>query len=75
VVITAIPAPANVLGKNALELDLEGQRRVIALSRFGVPRIPDKNLTVQDGDILHVSVVRGSAADLKGDLEKVGRPE
>jgi trk system potassium uptake protein TrkA len=75
VVITAIPAPANVLGKNALELDIEGQRRVIALSRFGVPRIPDKNLTVQDGDILHVSVVRGGVVDLKGDLEKVGRPK
>src|SRR5919106_1371800 len=75
VVITAIPAPANVVGKNVLDLDIEGHRRVIALSRFGVPRIPDKNLTVQDGDILHVSVVRGSAVELRGDLEKVGRPE
>jgi len=75
VVITALPAPHGVVGKNVLDLDLEGQRRVIALSRFGVPRIPDKNLTVQDGDILHVSVVRGSATELKGDLEKVGRPE
>src|SRR5919106_832329 len=75
VIITALPAPAGTVGKNALDLDLDGQRRVIALSRFGVPRIPDKTLTVQDGDILHVSVVRGSAAHLKGELEKVGRPE
>ena len=75
VVITALPAPHGAVGKSVLDLDLEGQRRVIALSRFGVPRIPDKNLTVQDGDILHVSVVRGSAAELKDELEKVGRPE
>src|ERR687892_2923711 len=46
VIITALPAPAGAVGKNALDLDLEGQRRVIALSRFGVPRIPDKTLTV-----------------------------
>ena len=34
----------------------------IAVSRFGVPRVPDKDLTVQDGDILHFSVVRGDVA-------------
>jgi trk system potassium uptake protein TrkA len=75
VIITALPAPPSVVGKSAVELDLDGQRRVIAISRFGVPRIPDKSLTVQDGDILHVSVVRGGAAELKAELEKVGRPE
>jgi trk system potassium uptake protein len=75
VIITTLPAPPGVVGKSALDLDLDGQRRVIAVSRFGVPRIPGKNLTVQDGDILHVSVVRGGVVELKGDLEKVGRPE
>lgn len=75
VVITALSAPEGVVGKGALELDLEGRRRVIALSRFGVPRVPDKNLTVQDGDILHISVARSDAATLRDDLKKVGRPE
>jgi trk system potassium uptake protein TrkA len=75
VIITTLPAPPGVVGKSALDLDLDGQRRVIAVSRFGVPRVPGKNLTVQDGDILHVSVVRGGVVELKGDLEKVGRPE
>jgi trk system potassium uptake protein TrkA len=75
VIITTLPAPPGVVGKSALDLDLDGQRRVIAVSRFGVPRIPGKNLTVQDGDILHVSVVRGGVVELKGDLEKVGRRE
>jgi trk system potassium uptake protein TrkA len=75
VVVTALQAPAETVGKKALDLDLDGRRRVVAVSRFGVPRVPDGSLTVQDGDILHVSVVRGSVAELKDDLSKVGRPE
>jgi trk system potassium uptake protein TrkA len=75
VVITAMPAPPEVVGRSAVTLDLDGQRRVIAVSRFGVPRIPDRTLTVQEGDILHISVVRGDAAQLGDDLKKVGAPE
>ena len=75
VVITALQAPAETVGKKARDLDIEGQRRVIAVSRFGVPRIPDAALTVQDGDILHVSVLRGAVADLGESLKKVGAPE
>src|SRR5918992_4377586 len=55
VVVTAVPAPAETVGKKAIELDALGERRVIAVSRFGVPRIPDNELTIQDGDILHVA--------------------
>jgi trk system potassium uptake protein len=75
VVITSIQAPHAVVGRSALELDLDGERRVVALSRFGVPRVPDKSLTIQDGDILHFSIVRGGEAELKENLEQVGRPE
>jgi trk system potassium uptake protein len=74
VVVTAIQAPESTVGKSAVELDLDGQRRVIAVSRFGVPRVPDKKLTIQEGDILHVSVVRGEATNLKEEFERVGRP-
>ena len=75
VVITAIQAPAETVGKMALDLDLEGRRRVVAVSRFGVPRVPDKHLAIQDGDILHISTVRGDAAELAEELKKVGAPE
>jgi Trk K+ transport system NAD-binding subunit len=71
----ALPAPAETVGQSALDLDLAGQRRVVAISRFGVPRLPDKDLTVQDGDILHISVARGHAAECSDDLKKVGRPK
>ncbi len=75
VVITAVPAASEVVGKRALDLDLDARRRVVAISRFGVPRVPDKDLTIQDGDIIHISVVRGDASNLAEDIKEVGQPE
>jgi trk system potassium uptake protein TrkA len=75
VVVTAVPAPAEAVGKKAIDLDALGERRVIAVSRFGVPRVPDAELTIQDGDILHVSAVRHQAAELQELLKQVGQPE
>ncbi len=75
VVITAVNAPEEVVGKSTLDLDDAGRRRVIAVSRFGVPRLPEKDLTIQDGDILHISVIRSDAANLTNDLKGIGKPE
>ncbi len=75
VVVTAIPAPKEIVGRNALEVDLDGHRRVVAVSRFGVPRVPEAKLTIQEGDILHISVIRGEASELSTSLKDVGRPE
>lgn len=75
VVITALPAPSEAVGKSGAQLDLDGRRRVVAVSRFGVPRVPDRELTIQEGDILHVAVPRGDAATLAEDLKKRGGPE
>jgi trk system potassium uptake protein TrkA len=75
VVIAAIPAPAETVGKKALALEAWGQRRLVALSRFGVPRVPDKDLTIQEGDILHMSVVRSAAPKVAEELRRAGEPE
>lgn len=75
VVVTAISIPSEIVGKKAIDVDLEGRRKVVAVSRFGVPRVPEKDLALQDGDILHVSVVRGDLPTLTEDLKKVGAPE
>ena len=71
VVVTAVPAPKELVGRPALDIDLDKRRRVVALSRFGVPRIPDSTLAIQEGDILHISVVRGDAADLAEGLKTI----
>ena len=75
VVVTAIPVPHEVVGKKASDADLESRRRVVAVSRFGVPRVPDKDFAFQEGDILHISVVRGDLPNLTEDLKQVGQPE
>jgi trk system potassium uptake protein TrkA len=75
VVIAAVPAPSETVGRRALEIDLPGRRRVVAVSRFGVPRVPDKDLAIQDGDILHIATARGDIAELTGELKKLGVSE
>lgn len=75
VVITSVPAPPELIGKTAAAVDLEGRRKVVAVSRFGVPRVPDGKLTIQEGDILHVSIVRGDVVDLAAQLKTIGQPE
>jgi trk system potassium uptake protein len=74
VIIAALAAPSEVIGKGGSDLDVAGHRRVVAVSRFGVPRIPDDELTIQDGDILHVAVIRADAALLRQQLKETGGP-
>jgi trk system potassium uptake protein TrkA len=75
VVITTIQAEPELVGKRVVEFDLDGRRRVVAVSRFGVPRVPDKNLALQEGDIMYLSVARVDAAKVVEELRKVGHPE
>lgn len=75
VVVAALPAPTETVGKTATGFDREGHRKLIAVSRFGVPRVPEVALTVQDGDILHFSIIRGEVGGLADELKGVGKPE
>jgi trk system potassium uptake protein len=75
VVMTAFVTPTEVVGKSAATLDNDGVWRVVAVSRFGVPRVPHRNMTIQEGDILHVSVTRGASATLAEEIKKMGEPE
>jgi trk system potassium uptake protein TrkA len=75
VVMTAFVTPTDVVGKSAATLDNDGVWRVVAVSRFGVPRVPHRNMTIQEGDILHVSVTRGASATLAEEIKKMGEPE
>jgi trk system potassium uptake protein len=68
VVVMALEAPAAAVGRAALSIDVEGRRRIIAVSRFGVPRVPDADLVIQEGDILHVSTERASASEIVDQL-------
>jgi trk/ktr system potassium uptake protein len=75
VVVSTLTAPSETVGKLATDLDLDGQRRVVAVSRFGVPRLPARDLTIQEDDILHVVAPRTEVGRLSEELKKVGLPE
>lgn len=75
VVVTALPAIRELVGKKAVAVDDPGLRRVVAVSRFGVPRIPDQDFTIQDGDIIYISAARSHLADMDEAIKKVGEPE
>lgn len=75
VVVTALAAPPELIGRKALEVDDAGLRRVVAVSRFGIPRIPDKSFTIQDGDIVYLSAARSHLGDMDEQIKKVGEPE
>ena len=75
VVVTGVPAPREVIGKKALAVDSDGHRRIVAVSRFGVPRVPDEAMTIQEGDILHISTIRADAGNLDEILKQIGAPE
>ena len=75
VVITALPAPGELVGKKALEVDQPGLRRVVAVSRFGIPRIPDREFTIQEGDIVYISAARAHLGDMDEQIKNVGAPE
>src|SRR5688500_7042705 len=75
VVVTGIPVPPQLVGKGAAELGLDGRRRVIAASRFGITLVAVKCSTLQGGDLVHISVVRTDLAGLNEDVKKIGRPE
>lgn len=75
VVVTAFPAPPELIGRKALEVDDAGLRRVVAVSRFGIPRIPDKAFTIQEGDIVYLSAARSHLGDMDEQIKRVGEPE
>ena len=75
VVVTGLPVPGNLIGKSPSDIDLEGRRRVVAVSRFGIPRVPDKGFTLQEGDVIHISVVRTDLTELGDAIQRIGQPE
>jgi trk system potassium uptake protein TrkA len=48
--------PAAWAGRDVSELEIDGEARVIALSRLGVSQLVRPNLVIQDGDIVYAAV-------------------
>lgn len=71
VVVMGVPVPAHLVGQPASELTVPGKVVLMALARFGVTLIPEAKTILQEGDFLHLSVLRSSM----GEFDRLLRPE
>jgi trk system potassium uptake protein TrkA len=69
VVVVGIPVPDALIGRPASVLTVPGKIVLSALARFGSTIIPDERTTLQEGDFLHVSVLRNEIEVLDFILE------
>jgi trk system potassium uptake protein len=68
VVVVGIPSPSAFIGKPIEELRHPGKARVVALSRFGTTQIPDLKTIIQEGDFIHLAVLRSAIEEMEGQL-------
>ena len=65
VVVVGVPAPPDYIGKPIEELREPGKLRVVALTRFGATEIPDAKTIIQQGDFLHLAVLRSAMDEVE----------
>lgn len=65
VVVIGVPVTPSLLGKPAIELNTPGKMVVSGLARFGEAMIPDDKTILQEGDFLHLSVVRAALGEVE----------
>lgn len=71
VVVIGVPAPEGLIGKPIDELAEPAKVHVMALTRFGTTHIPDSKTIVQEGDYLHLSVIRSFLPEVDERLKAV----
>jgi trk system potassium uptake protein TrkA len=57
--------PEAWAGKRLYDLGLEGRANLVAVTRAGVPRLDVAAMVGQEGDLLHVAVMKDAMADLE----------
>jgi len=60
--------PEKWAGRSLTELGVPGELNVVAVSRAGVPRLDVDELLGQEGDVVHLAVLRESLASLDASL-------
>ena len=68
VVVIGIPSPSGFIGRPIEELRDPGKARVVALTRFGKTQIPDLKTIIQEGDFLHLAVLRSALKEMHEQL-------
>jgi trk system potassium uptake protein TrkA len=71
-VLVERPLPDGWAGKRLSEIGIRGRLKLVALTRAGKPRIDTGDLVGQEGDLLHLMVMRDSLAELDRRIEAAG---
>lgn len=62
--------PAHLTGRPLTLLELDGEIRVVEVTRSGHSLIPNRHTTAESGDLVTLAVAAGSLARLRGFLDK-----
>jgi trk system potassium uptake protein TrkA len=66
--------PDQWAGRRLSELEEPGKLNLVAVTRAGLPRLDARDLVGQEGDVLHIAVLRDARADLDTLLATGERP-
>lgn len=64
VVVLGMPAPENLIGSPLEELREPGKMKILAVTRFGATQIPTDKALIQEGDFLHIAVLRSALPEI-----------
>lgn len=69
VVVVGVQALGSLVGRPVEDLQKLGKIRVVALTRFGETHIPESDTLVQEGDFLHLAVLRSALGEVEERLK------
>jgi trk system potassium uptake protein len=68
VVVIGVPAPPGYIGRPLAELRQTGKVDVVAVTRLGTTQLPTPKTIIQQGDFLHLVVLRSSIGEVEEKL-------
>lgn len=72
VVVTGVRTPPGLIAKPAASLNVPGKLQLAAITRFGETSVPDGRTLLQEGDFLHLVVVRSALDDVENMIGESG---
>lgn len=70
VVVVGVQAPEHLVGEKVSSLQEPEKVRLVAVTRFGESMVPTEDTIVQEGDFLHLGVLRQHLADLDARIQE-----
>lgn len=64
VVVVGVQSPPGLVGRPMSDLNEPGKVQLVAVTRFGESVLPDENMLIQEGDFIHLSVLRSALGQL-----------